>query len=86
MPGIATRLLFGRPPLADLSPIRATRRLPPNVPECTDRDRIAALEAEAILLRPYASTIGLRRLKARLADIESAIRRLRGLALGDDDA
>jgi hypothetical protein len=56
------------------------------VPECTDRDRIAALEAEAILLRPYASTIGLRRLKARLADIESAIRRLRGLALGDDDA
>ncbi len=53
----------------------------PDVREATPLDKARALESEAALLRPYASTEGLKLLKARLRECEEAARRLRGLEL-----
>lgn len=61
------------------SALRATRSLAPLEP--TNEDVWEALEAEARLLRPYASTNGLSRLRDRLAAIRLAQHRLRGLPL-----
>lgn len=58
-------------------------RPPPLPPEMSDADKIAALESEQRLLRPFASTDGLRKLRARLREIDDALDRLRGLPLDD---
>ena len=58
-------------------------RPPPLPPEMSDDDKIAALESERRLLRPFASTDGLRKLRARLREIDDALDRLRGLPLDD---
>lgn len=58
-------------------------RVPALPPECGADDKIAALESELMLLRPYASAEGLRKLRARVREIESAMRRLTGLPLED---
>lgn len=47
----------------------------------TNADKVTALQAEALLLRPYASTASLPKLRARLAEIEASIHRLEGLPL-----
>jgi hypothetical protein len=57
--------------------------LPADPPEMSDEQRITALDDEARLLRPYASTAGLGRLKLRLREIDRAMHRLRGLPLGE---
>ena len=48
-------------------------------PELSAEDRIMRLQDELRLLKPYTSTAGLRLLKARVAEIERAIDRLREL-------
>lgn len=63
-------------------------RVPALPPETSADDKIAALESELHLLEPYASTKGLAALRARVAEINAALHRLRGLPLEpeeDDD-
>ncbi len=57
--------------------IARKRAIPAPAPEMSDAERIAQLEDEARLLRPYASTGGGRRMKDRLAEISAALWRLR---------
>jgi len=64
--------------------LRALRDLPPTpAAETTTADKIFALEGELALLKPYASTKGLSRLKGRVAELETTIRRLKGFDLDD---
>lgn len=66
---------------------KVNRALVPALPpEQSDADKIAALEDELRLLKPYASTKGLSALKARGDTIRLALHRLRGLPLEPTDA
>lgn len=63
---------------------RALRDLPPTpAPETSTADKIIALRSELDLLKPYASTKGLSRLKARVDALHLAISKLQGLPLDD---
>lgn len=53
--------------------------------EASDTDsRIAALTSELVLLKPYASSKGLGKLRSRVAEIERQLHRLRGLPLEEE--
>jgi len=60
------------------------QKLPPKPDEMTDEQRIAALESELLILKPYASTKGLALLKLRIGGIERALYRLRGFPLEEN--
>lgn len=51
------------------------------VGEADDAAKIAALESEEMILKPYATTKDLPKLKARLVEIRAALYRLRGFPL-----
>ena len=66
--------------------IRRRRIEAPPPLDFTVDDKIAALWAEEIILKPYASTKGLPQLKERLVEIRLAIHKLHGLPLEELDA
>lgn len=57
--------------------------IPPDPPVMSNEDRINALRSELLLIKPYASTKGLVKLRQRVNELYSAIHRLTGLPLDD---
>ena len=65
--------------------LRRCIETPPPLDSTVD-DKIAALWAEEVILKPYASTTALPLLKERLVEIRLAIHKLHGLPLEEPDA
>ena len=62
--------------------LRILRDRPPApVSDTSIADHVGALQSELRLLEPYASTSGLSRLKARVAELRHQIHKLQGLPI-----